>query len=81
MRRILLVLAMVAVMVALAAPNALAQKSFNYGDCVSAVATGSGGFLGADVKAFTETTAPLQSKGEGNVGQVRIGCINFPPGQ
>ena len=85
MKRVFVWLAVASILVlAFAAPafaNEGGIKPRNYGDCVSAVATGIDTLLGGDtVQEFTENTAPLQSEGLGNADELGTRCRFFPPG-
>jgi hypothetical protein len=96
-KRIIRLLTVTALLVlALAAPAfAIAGgiKPLNYGDCVSAVATGEGRPAANEAELegeavipertpqeYTALTAPLQSKGLGNIDDYETRCRNFPPG-
>ncbi len=81
MKRIFLVLAVAAIMTALMAAPALAdkggEKPTNYGDCVSAIATGNLGDGSTTPSEFNELSDPPKAKGGDDTN---IGCLNFPPG-
>ncbi len=81
MKRIVLVLAVAAIMTALMAAPAFADKGgvkpTNHGDCVSAVATGNLGDGSLTPSEYNELSDPPKAKGGDGGGQ---GCVNFPPG-
>ena len=83
MKRIFLVLAVAAIMTALMAAPALADKGganpFTYGDCVSAVATENFFDDSVTPSEFNKSHDPDKSKGGDGLDN-NIGCINFPPG-
>jgi hypothetical protein len=86
------VLVMAAMMVASAMPafaqggppvHALLNQPRNYGDCVSAIGSGLSPVLpvgGDTVQEFTDNTAPLQSRGQGNPDEFGTDCRYFQPG-
>jgi hypothetical protein len=84
LKRILLVLVVSAILSALMAAPAFADKGgikpANYGDCASAAATGE--FLpfpsGNTMQEFTALTSP-NNTGKGNADQHGVVCGNFPP--
>jgi hypothetical protein len=74
----------VALVLTLTVTPTVAAKPLNYGDCLSAVATGN--FFSPDttVQEFTESTAPSRAFDAarfppGLAGQQPINCVNFPP--
>ena len=92
---LLAVAAMMAVMVLVMAVPAFANrggvKPQNYGDCMSAVATGLAPLrleriIGSTPKEVAKKTAPLHVRdgqvheGVGNVDELSVRCRNFRPG-